>query len=43
MLVAINTNQLYLHLNMGFLFGKDINAVEKAREEEKADGQEFDE
>lgn len=43
MLVAINTNQLYLHLNMGFLFGKEINAVEKVGEEEKADGPEFDE
>ena len=28
---------------LGFLFGKEINAVEKAREEEKADGPEFDE
>ena len=28
---------------LGFLFGKDINAVEKAGEEEKADGPEFDE
>ena len=43
MLVAINTNQLYLHLNMGFLFGKEINEVEKVGEEEKADGLEFDE
>ena len=43
MLVAINTNQLYLHLNIGFVFGNEINAVEKAGEEEKADGPEFDE
>ena len=43
MLVAINTNQLYLHLNMGFLFRKEINAVEKAGKEDKSDGTEFDE